>query len=168
MKILLSAAEWTLLSVFAIIMASLVFISKFNAIRAADAIGKIPEEQIQILVTIDGAVKKPGQYLVAEGAPAIAAIRKAKPSPWADLKAFKEPIMSPLHIHVPELKEIRVHVAGEITAPAELVLAVGSRICDLKSKIGFTSETDKTFFRRKRRLRDGEKIEVPKKKVERN
>lgn len=168
MKNSLSASEWTLLALFAIIMGSLVFISKFNAIRASDAIEKIPEGQIQILVTIDGAVKKPGQYLVAEGSPAISAVRKAKPTLWADLKPFKEPIISPAHLTVPELKEIRVYVAGEIGAPVELVLPAGSRISDLKSKIVFTPETDIAFFKRRKLLRDEEKIEVPKKKVERN
>ncbi|MBX7067251.1 MAG: SLBB domain-containing protein [Parachlamydiales bacterium] len=160
-------SEWTLLAILAIIMAGLIAISKINAARASIAIGEIEERQVQILVTIDGAVKKAGQYSVAEGTPVSAALKRARPTPWADLKAMplKELIMAPAHLTVPELKEIRVSVSGAVSEPADLVLPVGSRIADLKSKIGFTEETDKTYFRRRRLLRDREKIVVPKKKA---
>ena len=162
--------EWTLLSVFFLIIASFVFISKVNASRAVDAIGQIDEEPRQILVMIDGAVKKPGQYWVSEGTLVESVLRKSRPSPYADLKLqpLKEIVTNPLHLTVAELKEVKVSVSGAVLESLELVMPVGSRISDLKSKITFTSETDKSFFRRRKLLKDGDKIEVPKKTVEQN
>ncbi len=166
----LSSSEWTLLGLFLVILVSLVVISKINSSRAADTLGKIKENQAQILVTVEGAVKKSGEYWVPEGTPVEAVLRKAGVKPNAYLKTLplKKVVDAPLHLQVEELKEIRVSVGGAIAGPLELVLPVGSRICDLKSKVGFTSETDKTFFRRKKLLRNGDKIEVPKKTVEGN
>ena len=65
-----------------------------------------------------------------------------------------------------EEKEVRVVVRGAVKEPVEVVLPAGSRICDLKDQIIFTEETNKAFFRRKKVLRDGEEIIVPKKTVE--
>ncbi len=64
------------------------------------------------------------------------------------------------------LTEITVHVRGAVLEPAQLKMPVQSRICDLKSKISLASNADRTFFRRKKRLKNGEIIEVPKKTVE--
>lgn len=168
MKHSLNSSEWTLLSIFFLIIASLIFISKVNTSRAADTIGQIEEKQTQILVTIEGAVKKPGQYWVSEGTLVKTALRKALPNSYADLRALplKEIITQPLHLTVTELQEVKVSVGGAILEPLELVMPVGSRIFDLKSKITFTPETDKRFFRRRKLLKDGDKIEVPKKTVE--
>lgn len=65
----------------------------------------------------------------------------------------------------PPSTEVRVTVRGAAES-IELVLPKGSRISDLKEKISLSAEADKTFFRRKRKLKDGEVIEVPKKTVE--
>ncbi|MBU6383107.1 MAG: SLBB domain-containing protein [Verrucomicrobia bacterium] len=168
MKESLTSSEWTLLAALAFIMASLVFLAKVNAHRAADLGCDSQANQIQILVTIDGAVKKAGSFWVEEGVSVKEALRKAKPSPWADLKSvpLEQLIVQETHVHVPVLKEVRVHVSGAIAEMVDLVLPAGSRISDLKSKIGFTPETDRSFFRRRKLLRDGEKIEVPKKPLE--
>lgn len=170
MKNSLSPSEWILATSFLIFIAALVLIAKVNTYKASTAIASatlLPEE---ILVTIDGAVKKPGQYTIQAGITIEQALRKAKPAPEADLKALplKEIIENPLHITVGELKEIRVTVAGAIAGPVELVLPPKSRISDLKSKVIFTDETEKTFFRRRKLLKNGEHIEVPKKTVEQN
>ena len=160
--------EWILAATLIIFIAALVLIAKINSYRASTAISAatlLPEE---ILVTIDGAVKKPGQYMIRAGGTIEHALRKAKPTVTADLKALplKELIENPLHISVPELKEIRVFVAGAIAEPVELRLPPGSRICDLRSKVIFTNETEKAFFRRRKLLKNGDRIEAPKKTVE--
>jgi hypothetical protein len=49
-----------------------------------------------------------------------------------------------------------------------LTLPAKSRVSDLKSKVVLSPDADKSYFRRRRWLKNGEKIEVPKKTVEEN
>lgn len=67
-----------------------------------------------------------------------------------------------------EPAEITVMVRGAVLAPTQLTLPPKSRICDLKTKLSLTPEADKRFFRRRKLLKDGDCIEVPKKTVELN
>ncbi len=164
----LSRSEWTLLAIFLVVMASLVFISKVSIRRASDAIGKVSHTPEEILITIDGAVKNPGEYRVPFGSALGPILRKAKPSFYADLGALplKKALLEPAHFSVSELKEVCVKVTGEVLEPVQLTLPIGSRVSDLKSKIGFTPEADKRFFRSRKKLRNGDEIVVPKKTVE--
>ena len=168
MKYTLRPTEWALAASLILFLSALVLIAKVNAYRASSAMSAAEFVQEEILVTIDGAVKKPGQYTVLSGTTIEQALRKAKPTLDANLKVLplKEIIDGPKHITVGELKEIRVFVAGEVAEPAEIVLPVRSRISDLKSKVIFTEETEKGFFRRRKLLKNGDKIVVPKKTVE--
>lgn len=170
MKHSLSRSEWSFLAIFFLIMATLVLIAKINVHRATDTLGRLRSEKAEILVTIEGAVKKPGAYIVKEGTAAKAILRKAGPTLYADLKnvPVKELVIKSTHWIIPELKEIRVLVEGAVLVPLELAMPLGSRICDLKSKVICTDDADKSFFKRKRRLKNGEKIEVPKKPLELN
>ncbi len=170
MKKSLTTSEWTLVGIFLIVMASLVLIAKVNKIRAGEEILAAEPRATQVLVTIDGAVKNPGEYWVPKGTLVEAALQKARPRPDADVAALplKEILTGARQFTVPELREIRVWVEGAVAAAVELVLPVGSRISDLKAKVAPTDETDRAFFRRKRLLKHGEKIEVPKKRLERN
>lgn len=152
------------------VIASLVGIAKVNARRAYSKISAVSLNQEDILITIDGSVKRPGQYSVRSGTTIGQALRKARPEANANLKILplRNIIDAPMHLHVEGLKEIRVIVKGAIAGPAEIVMPAKSRISDLKSKVIFTNETDKAFFRRKKLLKDGDEIEVPKKTVEVN
>ena len=150
-------------------MASLVVVAKINAYRAQDAIDQLIDAPLEYIVTISGAVKKPGEYPCSAGTSIGDALKKAKPSPFANLQLLdlKKFITGPCDVVIEELKEVRVQVDGAILEPLEIVMPVGSRISDLKSKIDFTQESDKSFFRRKKLLKDGDKITVPKKGLER-
>lgn len=163
----LSSSEWVLATTFLLLLGSFIVIAKVNAYRAKIALEAFPVQE-EIFLTIDGAVKKPGKYQVQPGTSIEAILRKARPALDADLKSlpFMDKIDRSLHITVNKLDEIRVNVTGAIAESADLLLPPGSRICDLKSKIIFTPETELRFFRRKKLLKDGDKIEVPKKTVE--
>lgn len=67
---------------------------------------------------------------------------------------------------VEELTELKVLVRGAVVDPGSITMPLGARICDLKSKVILKDEADKTFFKRRRLLRNGEIIEVPKKSIE--
>lgn len=163
----LRSSEWFLVGSLLLVMASLVLVAKVNAHRAsAVVLAQVPE----VVVAIDGAVAKPGEYAVRKGSRIEEIVRKARPKPYANLKKLgvDERVEGPLSLHIEELSEIVVSVNGAVKEPMQLVLPAGSRLCDLRSKISLTTEADKSFFRRRRLLKDGEKIEIPKKTVEEN
>ncbi|MGB7977629.1 MAG: SLBB domain-containing protein [Chlamydiales bacterium] len=170
MKNSLGSAEWLLAATLLLFIASFLLIAKINGRKAASALAAASFEREEILVAIEGAVKKPGEYLVEAGTTVGQALRKARPLPDANLKALplNEIIDAPLRLCVEELQEIAVTVTGAVEEPVLLRLPPKSRISDLKSKVALTKEADKTFFRRRKILRNGDKIEVPKKTVEDN
>lgn len=157
-----SSSEWALVAFFAIIIASLVLIAKVNAHRASVAVCSL--KSVECEVTISGAVKNPGTFRVTSGTPLTALMTKVRPLPSADLKSFKGLVEQSCHIQVSDLQSVIVVVEGEIAEPVTLEMAVGGRICDLASRVCFTPKTDKTFFKKRKKLRDGETIWVPKKK----
>ncbi|PIS02605.1 MAG: hypothetical protein COT85_04800 [Chlamydiae bacterium CG10_big_fil_rev_8_21_14_0_10_42_34] len=168
MKKSLPSSEWILVLSLMVVMGALVFISKVNVYRYASSLIQVEESQEMILVRISGAVTKPGEYLVPAGMRVVDVLKKSRPKPWADLAGVspKELVESPLDIKVKELAEITVTVCGAVTKPQEITLSARSRLSDLKSKISFEKDADKSVFRRRRVLRNGEKIDVPKKTVE--
>lgn len=164
MKNSLKRSEWLLIGSFLLILGSLFLVSKVNAVWAETTLQETEIETF-IEIAVDGAVSKPGKYTVPAGTPVLEAVKKARPKPFADLKNLQGPVHSAMIIRVEELKEIVVQVKGAVEQPVELVMPVKSRISDLKSKITLTPEADKAFFRRRRLLKNGEVVEVPKKTV---
>jgi hypothetical protein len=164
------SSEWLLVVSLIFIMAALVVIAKVNAHRASSLIVSEDLKQETVLVTIEGAVAKPGVYPVLAGSLVGEALRKARPKPLANLQILPlgQLVEGPLHIKVEELSEVTVYVVGAVVEPVEMVLPAGSRICDLKAKVNLTAEANKSFFRRRKLLKNGEKIVVPKKVVEVN
>jgi hypothetical protein len=148
-----------------IFMSSLVLVAKFNAMRVATMLELVEEE---VVVRVEGAVKRPGEYRVAMGTPLEQVLKKAKPFLEADLRglSLKENIVDSKTIAIERLKTVIVWVTGAVVEEGEIELPVGSRISDLKGKIELKEEADKSFLKRKRKLKNGEKIEVPKKTVE--
>ena len=171
MKEKIKSSEWILVGSLLLIMASLVLIAKVNAYRVATTISEKDLKQEEILVSISGAVEKPGDYTVLlSGTTYGEVVRKARPKPFADLKkiSLKEPIEAPVSLVIEELTEVKISLRGAVVKPIELTVPAGSRICDLRSKISLTAEADKAFFRRRKLLKEGDVIEVPKKTVDRN
>ncbi len=62
--------------------------------------------------------------------------------------------------------EIRIFINGAVEKPIELIVPTGTRICDLKSKVLFTADVDKSFLKRRRKLKNREILTVPKKSIE--
>ncbi len=170
MKKSLPSSEWLLVASLLMIMASLVVIAKVNAYRAASSITAKDLQQEEIWVTIEGAVAKPGRYRALSGQTIGEVVRKARPNPFADLKKIplKEIVEAPMQLQIEELSEVQVFIQGAVAEPVEIRVPARTRICDLKSKVSLTAEADKTFFRRRKMVKDGEILEVPKKTIELN
>ena len=149
-------------------MTSLVLVAQVNASRASASIAVEDVKAEPVVVTVEGAVSKPGAYPVQPGTTVETVLRKARLKPFANVQnlPLHQIIEAPLHLKVEELAEITVFVCGAVTEPLEIVLPARARVSDLKSKVSLSDEADKTFFRRRRMLKHGEKIEIPKKDVE--
>ena len=149
-------------------MSSLVVIAKVNVYRASAVLSLVDERMENILVHVEGAVAKPGSYLVPAGTTVEMVLRKCRPKPWADIQILplRQMIEAPMSLHVDELTEITVTVIGAVLAPLKVVLPAKSRLCDLKRMVVLSEEADKSYFRRRKWLKNGDVIDVPKKTVE--
>ena len=164
----IQSTEWLLVSSLLLIMASLVLISKVNAYRTASALSEKDFQVERVAVTVEGAVANPGKFYVPSGSSVGSVLKKARPLRDADLQNIFESqlVEQDVTFKVEKLSELTVSVSGAVELPVELKLPLGSRICDLKSKLKLTPEADKTYFRRRKLLINGQQIEVPKKSVE--
>ena len=164
----LHRSEWVLIFSLLAIMVSFVLVGKINAHRANISMKRLPPSGKEVIVKINGAVKKPGEYLVLEGTPVEEVLLQASLKRNANIRKvpLKKLVELPCEIYIEELEEITVYVEGEIGEAKELLLPVDSRICDVKSKILVLKTTDKSFFKSKKRLVDGAVVQVPKKTVE--
>ncbi len=165
----LQSSEWLLVGSLLAILASLVLVAKINLYLSSETLSNFhlePEKLIEI--SISGAVHKPGIYQISQGMPLEKALKKARPKKNACLKKLdlEQKVETPLQVVLEELSEIVVTIEGAVEEAVELRLEPGARICDLKSKIRLTEEADRRFFKRRRILKDGEKITIPKKSVE--
>lgn len=160
--------EWFCTSAILLLMASFVIIAKVNANRAASTIEASDLRRSEVLVTIEGAVSKPGEFAVAHGTTVGEALRKARLKPFADLQKIdlKEEILEPKKFVIEELKEIVVSISGCGAQEEKLTLPIRTRVCDLKSKLTLNEGADRSFLRSRRMLKNGEIIEVKKKTVD--
>lgn len=161
-----SRSSWLLVGSLILFMASLVVLSQVNAYRARSILNEVGVADVW--VEIEGAVHKPGRYLIPVGMTVGQALKKARPKVLANVDALdlKKNIDSPLTLTVEEWSRVKVRVEGEVLEAVELELAAGERISDLRTKVSLTPMADKTFFRKKRVLKNGDVIVVPKKAVE--
>lgn len=168
MKNSLYSSEWFFVGCFLILFLAFFFTAKMHVSPFSAPPPFQEENRKEFLVVIDGAVKKPGSYSVPEGTTVREILKKAAPFKGSDLRGVSQDrvIQKDLHLHIEEQKEIHVRVSGAIKEPVDLILPPNSRICDLRDKVIFTNETQKSFFQRRKRLKDGEEITVPNKTVE--
>lgn len=158
----LRSSEWVLVGSFLLLFSSIVIISQIN--RQKEIGLPLPPHQ-KISVAISGAVSKPGTFSVLPGMTLEAILRKSRPNRFANLRSLDlaRRIEEPLELHLELLTEIAVRIEGAVEAPLALQLPVGTRICDLKSKVAYTPDADAKFFKSRRMLWDGEILEIPKK-----
>ena len=131
---------------------------------------RLREEEVlhlpEIEITIVGEVKKPGLYKVVKGFPLLQAILLARPTPWAHLEEEYGVAEGARKILITPIKEVEVILKGALLQEGSYFFPVGSRLCDIKDKIPLEKRADKSFFRKRRRLKHKEKITIPFKKSE--
>ncbi len=123
---------------------------------------KVPHEKISVKVT--GAVAKPGTYTVSKQGGVSALLSLAEPLPNAILtekiKIQKQGSDSILHIPCEEYT--LVELVGAVCKEGEYKLPKKTRICDLPKFVEFSPDVDPSFLKRKRLLKEGELLNIPK------
>lgn len=160
---ILRSSEWILAGSLSFLLLSVIVVSK---IRSSQLTLDLPPKAPEIDVVIDGFVAKPGVYQIAAGAPLGEVLRKARPKRFADLSSLdlNALVKEPVHHKIGKLEVLRVSLEGAITNPGVIEVPVGSRICDLKKFISLSQEADASFLKKRRLLKEGEKISIPIKK----
>jgi hypothetical protein len=158
----LKYSEWMVVGSFLLILCSLFLIAKLSSVSVDKALSD-PMPAALYEVEVEGAVSKPGKYKIEAGTPIVKALKKARVKPFADLAPLTGVVDRSMTIKVEELQEITIKLKGAVVDAAELVLPAKTRICDLKGVVQFTDDVDKTFFRKRRLLKNGEIIVVPEK-----
>jgi hypothetical protein len=140
--------DWLLTSSLLILIGALFVIAKTQSIRMGCLSPKAP---VFVDVAIDGHVSKPGVYSSEVGTPICEVVKKAKPKSFA--KKCEGRVVEPCSIHVEKLTELVVFVNDE-----ELIVPVGTRVCDLKKYISLRPDE---FPKTRRLLKNEEKIKIP-------
>jgi hypothetical protein len=157
--------EWILTGSLLFLIVTLVLIAKMQSHRlSAETVVALPPVE----VLIEGEVSKPGSYQIAPGTPFAEVLRKARPTRLADLNGLdqEERVKKPLRIEIKALEKLSVAIEGEITEPGLLIVPIGTRMCDLKKYVTLKPSADPTFFKKRRLLKQGEKITIPQGKQE--
>jgi hypothetical protein len=163
----LEASEWILSFSLVLILASLLAISRFHEHRKKNQLTACAETFVPpVDIAISGEVTHPGIFSAVPGTKIADTIKKSRPKCFADLRGIdlERPVEEPLELVIPRLSEIMIRIDGAIATPIELILPVGSRICDLKAKIEYAPDADLRFFRKRRLLKNGETIVIPREK----
>lgn len=149
-------AEWLLTFSLLLIIGSLFAIAKIHTLWFETALAS---EVVD--VTIEGWVAKPGVYSVHIGIPLSEVLRKASPKPLADLKGIAPGarVTTPLNLRIEQIVELTLHLKGAVIELGPLKVPPGTRVCDLKQYKSL--DADPAFFRKRRRLKDGEVVTVP-------
>ena len=119
----------------------------------------------EIEINIQGAVEQPGRRLVKKGITVGEALAHAGLLSDADLRRVKldSKVRRNQTIKVPQLATITVIVEGAVVTPGSLKLPKGAKLMDLIAHVVLQDNADVEKLRKKRRLKDGETIQVPKK-----
>jgi hypothetical protein len=141
--------EWILTLVLLVLLISLIIIAKIQS-----ALLDTPEARSAPIISIEisGEVEKPGIYSFEAGTPLSEFLKKAKPNRFANLRKLTpaELVRESRTLYLEELDSLTIEIAGR-----EVIVPVGTRVCDLKR---FVSQPDLKLLKSQRLLKDGEKI----------
>ncbi|MBI3900668.1 MAG: SLBB domain-containing protein [Chlamydiia bacterium] len=161
-------SEWVLAVSFSLFLFTLILISQLHDSAKSSKLQKIYRDRSRLAntsctVTVSGAVEHPGSYVVPIGAPIAYILKKTRPTRFANLRDLvkDQEIRGDCSLHIEELSTIFVSVEGAVLEPCTLELPIKTRICQLKTKIRSAPHANLDFFKKRRLLKDGERVHIP-------
>ena len=141
-------------------------IAQYHAHRRASKLNFFLDSvEPMAVVSIDGAVLKPGSYSVPLGTRLGEAIKKSRPKRFADLRSVDAAFLvnADISLSIAELSAIRIRIFGPGVDEAEFEVPTGTRVCDLRAKIRWLPRGDRGVLKSRRMLKDGEEIYISEK-----
>lgn len=154
---------------WAAIVSILGFIGMICAVTQISNSGSAPStaiydhEKASMTVYIDGAVESPGMYQMPLKSTVNDLLQIAHPAPQANLKKVKlnSTLKPGQRITIAAYPQITIYLEGDVIAGAYQIRK-GTRLCDLPSLIAFPPSANMSIFKKKRVLKEGERLIVPK------
>lgn len=153
--------EWlSILLLIGIILGITLFTTLFNVNPPVSF--NPAKESIEVIVK--GAVVYPGLYHFPKAIPMQEVLELAQTTPEADLRRYKRDqlIKRSRSVIVPAHKMITVYIEGAVKDPKPLRIPHGKSMSDLISLITPAENANLKVLEKKRRLKDGEIIVIPK------
>lgn len=155
--------EWTAIAVMICLFIGIGAISYFYHHEIPAEINRQAIPMIDIYV--EGAIETPGHYELKKGTRFEGLLSQLKLLPEADTTEIKlRAILKHGQIVTIPYKTITVFIEGAVASPKSLVIPRSSRLEDLIDHIQLSENADIRYLKKKRQLRDQEKIIVPIKK----
>ena len=165
-KPILAPHEWlALMAIITFMMTltgiSLYFSQNISSVKTGQPHYLSPQE---IEVKVEGAVQNPGIIKLKPSSTRLEAIELAKPLPTADLRKTKTAgkVRNGQTIKVVEKEMITITVTGVLETTVQV--PKGTRLQELANHITLPPDADAAKLRKKRLLKDGEEVIVPRTK----
>lgn len=119
----------------------------------------------EVEIYIQGAVANPGSYKAPTGTLLQDIVKNAQPLGDADLRRIKPSTKARNGqiVNIPVKPKIRVTIEGAVVSAGEIEIPVGTTTDELISYILPTEDADLSKIKKGRRLRQNDKIVIPKK-----
>lgn len=155
MKLLLH--EWVVVVLLSMFIFLIISVSHFQAYL-------YPQRYLKaspIAVTVTGAIKSPGKYLVYPGVSLKEVLKKAGIIDKTDQKqiSMERQLFKSEEVYVPTLESIVVKVRGAVDEKT-LHLKPGTRICSLKKHLLFRENADLSGLNSRKKLYDGQTVTI--------
>lgn len=118
----------------------------------------------EIEVFVEGAVEKPGRLFIKKGSLVKDLLAQIKLTPDADISSLNpdSKLRNGKRIKIPST-QINIHISGAVAHPGWHNLPVNTRLADLPKHIELQEDADLKFFKKRRKLKDGETLIIPQK-----
>jgi hypothetical protein len=165
-KVALKIHEWLAIVVLIIILGGLSIMAYVSKGFVGDRDRSMPaflSKPGKIEVLIDGSVINPGTYYLPSGILMKDVLMLAQPTSGADLRRYNlnSQIKKGRAINVPSRPMIVIQVSGAVENPGKISVPKGTRLMDLKTLIKLKQHANDKGLNRKRKLKEGELINVP-------
>lgn len=156
--------EWLAVIVLSSVLLSLALVAYIH--RDTTHLPPIPEEAFipEIEVQVVGELTNPGTFVVKKGITFQELLSQLVLSKDADLSDLKmdAPLRRGQKIKISSLN-LKITVEGAVVYPGVVLVKKGTRVNELKSLLEIAEGADLTFFKSRRKLKDGEHLLVPRK-----
>ena len=162
--------EWIIVVLLVISFLTLALVTQFKQAAPLPPVqGSHLLADDSILVTVKGAIARPGDYSFKKGARLKELLAQAEPLSEADLESIKpnSKLRDGQVVKISAQRWITVQIEGAVVAPGPMHIKQGTHRDELIEQLKLLPEADTSKLQTKRVLRNGEVLHVPVKKAPR-